>query len=154
MPVPAWIDEPGSGVDQEAESAQRALALEAGDQVVGKRHPLERRAEDELAGVEDERPLVVDLDQLRQLLLRLLDVDVRVTRVVEDPEEAVDADVDARWLEQRLVVRVDADPLLLEQAPDGAVGEDHGGDSKRRMLGLPFDGRERPERPLSRAPRP
>src|SRR5204863_10005463 len=65
-------------------SAERALALQPRDQVVGQRHALERRAEHELAGVEDEGPVVVDLDQLGQLLLRLLDVDERVAGVVED----------------------------------------------------------------------
>ena len=55
MPVPARVDEAGGRVDQQAESAERALALEAGDEVVGERDPLERRAEDELAGMQDER---------------------------------------------------------------------------------------------------
>jgi len=54
--------------------------------------------------VEDER-LRVGLDELGQVLLRLADVDERVARVVEDAEVPVDADVDARGLEQRLVVR-------------------------------------------------
>src|SRR6266480_3463903 len=75
--------------------------------------------------MEDERPVVVDLDQLRQLFLGLLDVDKRVARVVEDAEEAVDANVDARRLEEPLVVRVDLDAALLEQAADRPVGEDH-----------------------------
>ena len=102
------------------------LSLQSGDEVVGERDALERRAEHELAGVEDERLLAVDLDQLRQVLLRLLHVDVRVARVAEDAEVAVDAHVDARRLEQRLVVRVDPDPALGQQAPDRPVGEDHG----------------------------
>jgi hypothetical protein len=46
---------------------------------------------------------------------------------VEDAKEAVDAHVDARGLEQRFVVRVDADAILLEEAPDRPVGEDHEG---------------------------
>jgi hypothetical protein len=41
---------------------------------------------------------------------------------VEDAKEAVDAHVDARRLQQRLVVRVDADPTLLEQTSNRAVG--------------------------------
>ena len=64
-------------------------------------HALERRAEHELAGVEDERLVAVDLDQLGQVLLGLLDVDERVAGVAEDAEVAVDAHVDARRLEQR-----------------------------------------------------
>src|SRR5262249_35547570 len=128
--VPARVDEAGGGVDQQAQPAEGALAVQPPDEVVGKADPLERRAEDELAGVEDERPVVGDLDQLGQLLLRLLDVDERVARVVEDAEEAVDADVDARRLEERLVVGLDPDPVCLEKTPDRSVGEDNGGDSK------------------------
>ena len=69
MPVPARVDEAGGRVDQEPEAAERALPLEPRDEVVGKPDPLERRAEHELARMEDERRLVVDLDELRQLLL-------------------------------------------------------------------------------------
>src|SRR5436309_15333720 len=84
--------------------------------------------------MEDERPLVVDLDELRQVLLRLLDVDVRVARVVKDAEEAVDADVDARRLQKRFVVRLDDDPLFLEQSSNRSVGKDHGAILRRRFL--------------------
>src|SRR5919201_956197 len=105
--VPAGIDEAGGRVDQETEAPQTAFSLQAGDEVVGELDALERRAEHELAGVEDERLLVADLDELRQILLRLLHVDERVARVVEDAEVAVDADVDARGLEERVVIRLD-----------------------------------------------
>ena len=125
MAVPAGVDEAGGRVDQQPEPAERALALEPRDEVVRQRDALERRAEHELAGVQDERLVAVDLDELGQLLLLLLDVDVRVARVAEDAEEAVDAHVEARRLHQRRVVRVDADPALVEQSPDRAVGEDH-----------------------------
>ena len=125
MAVPAGIDEAGRRVDQQAEAAERALAVEPADEVVGQRHALERRAEHELARVEDERLVAVDLDELGQILLRLLDVDERIARVAEDAEVAVDAHVDARRLEQRLVVGVDADPPFGEQSPDRAVGKNH-----------------------------
>ena len=96
--VPAWIDEAGGRVDQQAETPERALAFEAGDQVVRKPDALECRAEHEFTGMQDERLVTGNLDKLGQLLLRLLDVDERVARVVEDAEEAVDAHVDARRL--------------------------------------------------------
>ena len=54
--------------------------------------------------------LVVDLDELGQLRLLHLDVDERVAVVVEDAEQAVDANVDARRLQQRVVVGIDLDP--------------------------------------------
>jgi len=47
---------------------------------------------------EARRAVVIDRDLLGQLLLRLLDVDERIARVVEDAEVAVDAYVDARRL--------------------------------------------------------
>ena len=63
MAVPAGVDEARRRVDEEAEPARAALAFQAGDEVVRERDPLERRAEHELARVEDERLCVVgDLD--------------------------------------------------------------------------------------------
>jgi hypothetical protein len=75
-PSQPGIDEACGGVDEEAEAAQARLALQAGDQVVGKHDPLQGRSEHELARVQDERSLIVDLDELRQVFLRLPDVDV------------------------------------------------------------------------------
>ena len=130
MPVPAGVDEARGRVDQQPEPAERALPLEARHEIVGKPNALERRAEHELAGVQDERPVVLDLDELRQLVLRLLDVDVRIARVVEDAEVPVDAHVDARGLQQRLVVGIDLDPALAEEPRDRPVGEDQAPDSR------------------------
>src|SRR4051794_10256264 len=110
-------------MDEEPEASERALALQARYEIVGQPHALQRRPEDELAGVEDERLLARDLDELGQLLLRLLHVDVRVARVVEDAEEAIDPHVEARRLQQSLVVRVDPDPSLAYQPLDRPVGE-------------------------------
>src|SRR5215208_4714346 len=76
--------------------------------------------------MEDEGVLSVDLDELRQVLHRLLDVDERVAGVVEHTEEPVGADVDAGRLDQVLVERVDLDPALGELAADRSVGQDHG----------------------------
>jgi hypothetical protein len=112
-------------VDQQAEAAQARLAFKPCDEIVRQPDPLQGRGEHELARVEDEGALLVDLDELGELLLWLLDVDVRVARVVEDAEETIDADVDAGRLEQRRVVRLDLDATLVEQAADRAVGEDH-----------------------------
>jgi hypothetical protein len=124
--VPAGIDEACSRVDQQAEAAQTALPIESGDDIVREPDPLKRRAEHELTGVEDEWPLVVDLDELGQVVLRLLDVDEGVARVVEDAEEAVHPHVDARRLEQLAVIRLDLDPALVEQPRDRSVRQDHG----------------------------
>src|SRR6266566_7029409 len=131
-------------MDQKTQAAERALALEPRDEVVGKADPLKRGAEYELAGVEDEGLVVVDLDELGQILLRFLDVDERVARIVEDAEVAVDPYVHARGLEQRLVVGVDLDPAFAEQARDRPVGEDHGAIlSARACAGGPWAQRRR-----------
>ena len=90
MPVEAGVDEARRRVDQEAEPPERRLSLEPRDEIVGEPHALQRRAEHELAGMEDERLVRGDLDELRQLLLLELHVDVRVAGVPEDPEEPVD----------------------------------------------------------------
>src|SRR5215213_9993357 len=54
VPAEARVDEAGCRVDEQAEAAERALALESRDEVVRQRDALERLAEHELAGVEDE----------------------------------------------------------------------------------------------------
>ena len=127
-------------MDQEAEAAEARLPLQPGDEIVRKHDSLERRSEHEFARVQDERSLIVDLDELRQVLLRFPDIDVGVPRVVEDAEEPIDADVDARRLEQRIVVGVDEDPTLVQQSRDRPVGEDHGRDSTVRGGTVPERG--------------
>src|SRR4029453_3571785 len=113
------------------------------------------RAEDELAGMEDERLVAVHLDQLGQILLGFLDVDERIARIAEDAEVAIDAHVDARRLEERFVVGLDADAPFGQQAPDRAVGEDHTRilaecTSVRQLVGFDTSGSERS--PQAQAP--
>jgi hypothetical protein len=112
-------------VDQEAEPAERALPLQARDQVVGETDPLERRAEHELAWVEDEGLRVLHLLQFREFLHRLLHVDEGIAGVTEDAEETVDAHVHARRLHELLVEGIDADSSFLEEPADRPIGEDH-----------------------------
>ncbi len=66
-PVKPGSASPGRRVHLQPEAPERALAVEAGDEVVRQADALERRAEHELAGVQDERAAVVDLDQLGQI---------------------------------------------------------------------------------------
>src|SRR3712207_2210304 len=63
-PAEARIDEAGGRVDDQAQAPDRALALDARDDVVRQLDPLLRAPEDELARVDDERLPVVDLDAL------------------------------------------------------------------------------------------
>ena len=77
-----WPSQPGSmkpAVEWMSSPSRRgALTLEACDEIVGERDPLQRRRENELARVKDEGLLVLRLDELRQVLHRLLHVDVGV----------------------------------------------------------------------------
>src|SRR5438270_5700614 len=122
----AGVDEAGRGVDQQPDPAERALALQAGHQVVRQLDALERLREDELARVEDERLARGDLEGLGDVLQRLADVDERVADVVEDAEVPVEADVDARGLDQRGIVRLEHDAAGRDLLPDRRVAQDHG----------------------------
>ena len=66
-----------------------------------------------------------DLDQVGEVGLVLGRVDERVLVVVEQPEELVEAHVDARRLDHLEVERVEADAPADEFGPDVAVGEQH-----------------------------
>ena len=94
-------------MDQESEATERGLALQTRDQVVGQCHSLERRSQHELAGVQDERFAVRDLDQLGQVRLLVHHIDERVAVVTEDAELAVDVQVDRRRLHAGLVERLE-----------------------------------------------
>ncbi len=75
--------------------------------------------------MEDERLVLIDLDELRELLEVLLHVDMAHRVVAEHAEPPVEAQVDRRGLEPGRVERVDDDPARVEVFADGAVGEDH-----------------------------
>src|SRR3954449_4571412 len=126
MAVPARVDEAGGAVDEQPQAAQRALALQPGDEVRTQRDPLEGRAEHELAWMENEGAVVVDLDELSQVLLGALRVDVGSGVVAEDAEVAVHTHVHRRRLERTFAERLDRYSALLDFFPDRLVGEDHG----------------------------
>ena len=131
-PAVEWISSP---------SLPRArLSFQSRDEVVRQGYALERRAEHELARVEDERLVPLDLDELGQPFLLSLDVDVGVAGVPEDPKHPVDPHIEARRLHQRGVVRVDSDSACVDQTPDRAVGEHH-----RAILARPIPAARRPE---------
>ena len=124
-PREAGVDEAGRRVGQQAQPAETRLALEAGADVVRQGHDLVRRAEHELARVQDERLVAVRFDQPGQLGLLDRRVDVRVAVVLEHPEVAVDADVDAGGLDHRRVEGVETDPAGLDRGADVPVREQH-----------------------------
>ena len=81
------VDEAGGAVDEQAEPAEGALAFDSGDQVVGQADDLGGGAEHELARVEDEGVVVVDLEGGRWVGEVLLHVDDRRGVVEEHPEQ-------------------------------------------------------------------
>src|SRR4051794_9289716 len=122
--LPARIDVARGRVDQQPQAPERRAAFEPGHDVVGELHPLQRPAEHELAGVEDERLLVGDREQLCQVGLRLPGVDEGIAVVAEDAERAIKVEVDRGRLEVRRVIRVDLHAPRLELRPDVAIRED------------------------------
>src|SRR5215469_11560589 len=77
--------------------------------------------------MKDEGLLPVRLDQPGQLWLLDGGVDMRIFVVLEDAEVAVQADVDARRLDQLWRVRIEADSTGIQLGPDVAVREQHVG---------------------------
>ena len=125
LPSQPGIDEPGGAVDQQPEAPERALPVDAGDEVVGHGDPLERRAEHELARVEHEHAVGGDLDELGEAAHVLLDVDHPGGVVAEHAEQRVDPHIDRRRLDRRLVEWVDPDLPSGDRLAQIDVGQDH-----------------------------
>src|ERR1700722_19887409 len=96
----AGIDPPRGRMGQQAEPAERALALQAARDVVRERDHLEGRGQHELTRVQDERLVSVRLDFAGQVRLLNRRVDVRVAVVLEYAEIAVEPDIHAGRLEE------------------------------------------------------
>ena len=138
--APAGIDETGGAVDQESDAPEAALTLEAGDEVVGQFDVFEGAAEDELAGVEDELVVALDLHLLGEVRLGLAHIDVGATRVGEDEEPIVEVEVDAGRLDIIEIDWIDDDPTLIEFTADGAVAEYHGRSLEQFVNAVDHDG--------------
>ena len=124
---------------------RQRLAFDARDDVVGQLDPLERAAEDELAGVDDELVARLDHDLLGEVGRRLAQVDRGRAVVVEDAEGVAEAQVDGRGLDVLGIPRRDRDPALLDQAQDRSVGQHRLGSAVRHgrksAMGCCRDGR-------------
>ena len=123
------------------------LPLEAGSHVIGQRDELERRPEHELAGVQDERLICGDVDQVREFRLIHGRIDERVLVVVEESEVPVEAHVDARGLDHLRIPRVEADSARVDLESDVTVGEQH-----RPSLAPVFPGDVARSAPVAREP--
>jgi len=98
-------------VYQKAQAAQGALAVDAGDDVVGQGHRLLGGGEDEGAGLDDEGLVVLDDDELSEVVPGLADIDVGAAGDAEGPEGAVEVKVDGGGLNG---VAVKRDKLRIE----------------------------------------
>src|ERR1700722_9639076 len=67
--VKPGVNKSSCGMDQQTEAAETGLALDPTHQVIWQRDPFERRAQDELTRVQDQRLFADDLDEFGQLLL-------------------------------------------------------------------------------------
>src|SRR5580693_3459908 len=121
----AGIDEAGGRMGQQPQASQRRLALQPARQVLRKRAQLQRRTKHELSGMQHEGFSVDRFHQAGQLVLLLRGVDVGVAGVVEHPEQAVEANIDAGRLDQSVVERVNSQPAGGDFGPKVAIGEQH-----------------------------
>jgi len=126
------IDESCRRMNKKTKTAQRRLPLESGHDVVSQLDSLQRRPEHELAGVEHERRLIGDLDELGEVGLGGAGVDFAVTMIDEDPKTVAHPEIDRRRLDMRTLVGIDEDSARVDCVTDGAVGEDHWS----RMVGV------------------
>src|SRR5207249_2925785 len=86
VPVPGGVDEARGAMDEQAEPAQTAFAFDTRDDVVGEADTFAGRAQDELAGMKDERFGLGDLDELGDVVKRTREIDVRGAARPEDAE--------------------------------------------------------------------
>ena len=121
MPGEPGVDEPGRGVGQQAQAAQRGLALHAGRDVVGTRH-LGRWTRARTAGcrMNGSSPSG-STSRVRSLVRR--GVDVRVAVVLEHPEEPVQRARPPTTAAASRVPRVERDPAGHDLRGDVAVRE-------------------------------
>src|SRR5215207_330544 len=78
VPGEPGVDEARGRVGQQAQAAERTLALQSRRDVITERHGLVGRREYELAGMQNERLVALGLDQPGEVRLFLRWVDVRV----------------------------------------------------------------------------
>ncbi len=112
-----WPEKPGS--------IQPAVECVSNPSLPSELFDLVRGRENELTRMQHEWLVVGGLHQPGQI--RLLDrrVDVGVPVVLEHPEVAVQSHVDAGWLDELGIVRIDFDPPRIDLGFDVTVGEQH-----------------------------
>ena len=113
-------------MSEQTQAPQGRLSFKAAGDVIGKRHDLESRPENELARVQDERLITFGLNQPSQVWLFHTRIDVRVLVVLEDPKPAVQPHVDAGRLDHPLVVGINLHPVGGDLSLNVPVTQKHG----------------------------
>jgi hypothetical protein len=75
--------------------------------------------------VQHKRFALSRLHQAGQLILLLRGIDVGVARVIENPKQSVESDIDARRLHQRIVEGINSQPPSGDFGSEVAIGEQH-----------------------------
>src|SRR3954469_2527785 len=119
------VDEPRGGVSKEPEPPQARLPFEPARDVIGEGDRLVGRAENELAGMQDERLTGRCLDHAGELVLLLGRIDVRIPMILEDAEVAVEANIDAGRLNHGRVIGVDDKPAVVDRGLQITVAQQH-----------------------------
>ena len=119
------VDETGSGMGQQAETSQRGLALDSRGDIVRERDRLVGRAEHELPRVQDKGFVGLDLDQPGQVGLVQGRVDDRILVVIEEPEVAVESEVDTGWLHHLRIPGLQGHPAGVDLSENVTVREQH-----------------------------
>lgn len=125
MPAEARIDEPRSGVGEESEAAETALAFQPTSDVVGKGDDLVGAREHELSGVKHELIAGIHLNEAREVRLLGRRIDVGVLVVLEDPKEFVQSHIHAGRLDHGGVEGFQGDAASVDFGLDIAVTEKH-----------------------------
>jgi hypothetical protein len=120
------VDESGRGMGKQAKSPERALALKTGGDVIRQSDELEGRTEHKLTRVKDERLVGIHLQEMSKVWLIFCWVNKGVLVVVEEPEEAVEPHVNARWLNHVEIKWFEADTARVKLGPNVAITEKHG----------------------------
>ena len=106
---------------ENAQAAERALALQSCGERLVDLHVLPGRTQCKLAGVQNPRFVRAHFELFGELALVLRWIHVGIRMVVEQAEEAVETNVNGRWLHHFVGPRIKRDMTLGVRGTDVAV---------------------------------
>ncbi len=122
----AGVDEAGSRVGQQPQAPQRRFALQpARPKSSGSVHSSSVEPSTNSPGCSTNGSPLTGSTRLVELVLLLCEVDMRVSGVVEHPEQTVETNVHAGRLDQGVVERVNSQPAGGDFGPEITIGEQH-----------------------------